>query len=80
VHGDIHAADAILGGKVVGAVIASERVEIQATAAVQGDIHTKSIVVFEGGIINGTVRMGDMAAGRLPNAAPGPNVRLASDA
>jgi cytoskeletal protein CcmA (bactofilin family) len=80
VHGDIHAGDAVLGGKVVGAVIASERVEIQGTASVEGDIHTKSIVVFEGGSINGSVRMGESAGTqRLPNAAPSPNVRLAAD-
>jgi cytoskeletal protein CcmA (bactofilin family) len=80
VHGDIHAGDAVLGGKVVGAVIATERVEIQGTASVEGDIHTKSIVVFEGGSINGSVRMGENAATpRLPNTAPSPNVRLAAD-
>ena len=27
----------------------------------QGDIHTKTIVVLEGGVINGTVRMGEDA-------------------
>lgn len=59
VHGDIYAVDAVLGGTVVGTVVASERVEIQGTSTVEGDIHTKSIVVFEGGTINGTVRMGD---------------------
>lgn len=80
VLGDIHAGDAVLGGKVVGAVIASERVEIQGTASVEGDIQTKSIIVFEGGSINGTVRMGEAAlAAKTPNAPPGPNVRLAAD-
>lgn len=79
VHGDIYAGDAILGGKVVGAVIASERVEIQGTASVEGDIQTKSIVVFEGGSINGTVRMGEAAAAKNPNVPQAPNVRLAAD-
>lgn len=59
IHGDIYAADAVLGGTVVGTVVASDRVEIQGTSTVEGDIHTKSIVVFEGGIINGAVRMGE---------------------
>ena len=61
VHGDIYSADAVLGGRVVGTVIASERVEIQGTSGIEGDIHTKSIVVHEGAMINGTVRMGDAA-------------------
>ena len=59
IHGDIYATDAVLGGCVVGTVVVAERVEIQGTSSVQGDIHTKSIVVFEGGTINGTVRMGN---------------------
>lgn len=62
IHGDIYAVDAVLGGTVIGTVVASERVEIQGTAAVEGDIHTKSIVVFEGGTINGAVRMGEQPA------------------
>ena len=69
VHGDIYAADVVIGGRVVGTVIASERVEIQGTSGIEGDIHTKSIVVHEGAMINGTVRMGDaagLASARLP--------------
>lgn len=78
IHGDIHANDAVLGGKVVGAVIASERVEIQGTASVEGDIQTRSIVVFEGGSINGAVRMGD-AGSRAAAPASGSVVRLHAD-
>lgn len=74
--GDIHAADAVLGGKVVGSVVATERVELQATASVEGDVNTRSIVVFEGGQINGTVRMGEAAA----RAQGTPAIRLAADA
>lgn len=80
VHGDIYAGDAILGGKVVGTVVATERVEIQGTASVEGDIQTKSIVVFEGGSINGTVRMGEAAVAAKNASLPqSPNVRLAAD-
>ena len=59
IHGDIRVQEAIIGGTVVGNITADERVEIQGTSSVQGDVHTKSIVVLEGGVINGTVRMGD---------------------
>ncbi len=68
IHGDIHAVDAILGGVVVGTVIASERVEVQSTSSVEGDINTKSMVVFEGGMINGTVRMGEQPKPPRPPA------------
>ena len=66
VHGDIRAHEVVIGGTVVGTIVAEERVEIQGTSRVQGDIHTKSIVVLEGGVINGTVRMGETA---LPDTA-----------
>ncbi len=62
VHGDIRAHEVVIGGTVIGTIVADERVEIQGTSSVQGDIHTKSIVVLEGGVINGTVRMGEQAA------------------
>jgi cytoskeletal protein CcmA (bactofilin family) len=78
IHGDVRAEDAVLGGKVVGAVMATERVEIQGTASVEGDIHTKSIVVFEGASINGAVRMGE-ASGHLASGLPAPPVRLHAD-
>jgi cytoskeletal protein CcmA (bactofilin family) len=61
VHGDIRAHEVVIGGTVVGTIVAEERVEIQGTSTVKGDIHTKSIVVLEGGVINGTVRMGENA-------------------
>lgn len=61
VHGDIRAHEVVIGGTVVGTIVADERVEIQGTSSVQGDIHTKTIVVLEGGMINGTVRMGESA-------------------
>jgi cytoskeletal protein CcmA (bactofilin family) len=69
--GDVHAGDAVIGGKVVGSVISSERVELQATATVEGDIHTRSIVVFEGGQINGNVRVGESAGPRSVVPASG---------
>ena len=79
IHGDVHTADAVIGGKVVGSLNATDRVEIQGTASVEGDIYTKSIVVFEGGCINGTVRVGEGAVESIA-AAPPPAVRLAADA
>ena len=60
IQGDVHAEEAILAGKVVGTVTAVERVEVQSTSRIDGDIHTRSIVVLEGGIINGNVRMDDV--------------------
>lgn len=57
IHGDVYAEEVVLAGTVVGAIVAAQRAEIQGTCNLQGDIQTKSIVVLEGGVINGTVRM-----------------------
>ena len=71
VHGDIETREAVIGGAVEGTITASERVEIQATASVQGDIVARTIVVAEGGKINGAVRMEDGKPGTRP-AMPAP--------
>jgi cytoskeletal protein CcmA (bactofilin family) len=55
--GDIHAREVVIGGTINGTVHASERVELQATAIVTGDIVTQSVLVQEGGVVNGRVLM-----------------------
>jgi cytoskeletal protein CcmA (bactofilin family) len=62
VEGDIHTAEAVIGGRVQGGVMATERIEVQGGAAVHGDVGTKSLVVQEGGEINGLVKMTGLAA------------------
>lgn len=57
IHGNLHAGEVVIGGLVDGAIVANERLELQASAVVNGDIETKSIVVLEGARINGAVRM-----------------------
>ena len=57
VKGDINAKEVVLGGRVDGNVRGTERVEVQGTSTINGDIHTRSIAVAEGGKINGAVRM-----------------------
>ncbi len=59
VRGNIAAEEIVLGGAVDGSVAAGNRLELQATATVTGDINTRSIVIIEGAKINGQVRMGD---------------------
>jgi cytoskeletal protein CcmA (bactofilin family) len=55
--GDVHAREVIVGGTLTGNVFASERVELQATAIVTGDVTTVSVLVQEGGVVNGRVIM-----------------------
>ncbi|HEX4600429.1 MAG TPA: polymer-forming cytoskeletal protein [Gemmatimonadales bacterium] len=61
VEGDVISREAIIGGEVRGSIRADERVEIQSTCVVHGDIAAKRLLVQEGGEINGVVRMGEGA-------------------
>ena len=61
VEGDVISREAIIGGEVRGSIRADERVEIQSTSVVHGDIAAKRLLVQEGGEINGVIRMGEGA-------------------
>src|SRR5881409_2116398 len=61
VEGDVVSREAIVGGEVRGGIYAEERVELQATSVVHGDISTRKLFVQEGGEINGVLRMGEDA-------------------
>lgn len=58
VEGDIVSREAIIGGEVRGGIQATERVELQGTSVVHGNIATRRLFVQEGGEINGILRMG----------------------
>ncbi|MHB1313679.1 MAG: bactofilin family protein [Gemmatimonadaceae bacterium] len=61
IHGNVRAGEVVIGGVVDGAITADERLELQGTAVVNGDIDTKSILVLEGARINGGVRMNEIS-------------------
>jgi cytoskeletal protein CcmA (bactofilin family) len=52
VDGDVHTREAVLDGEVMGSIIAEERVEIQASAVIRGDIVTPRLMVHEGAVLN----------------------------
>jgi cytoskeletal protein CcmA (bactofilin family) len=57
VEGDLHSKEAVIGGEVRGTIHATDRVELQATAVVEGDINTPRIAILEGARVTGEVRM-----------------------
>ena len=57
IEGDLHTQEAVIAGQVSGAIHASERVELQATAMLAGDILTPRISIVEGGRVTGEVKM-----------------------
>jgi cytoskeletal protein CcmA (bactofilin family) len=64
VRGNVVGGEVVIGGSVEGSVAAAERLELQSTASVKGDIDTRSIVVIEGARINGLVRMSETIPAR----------------
>jgi cytoskeletal protein CcmA (bactofilin family) len=73
---EVHAKTVVVVGKVTGNVIASERIEIQATGLVNGDVSAPRLIVQEGAVVNGGIEMGAKAkasqAAATQNAAPAP--------
>lgn len=66
VEGDIFTREAVVGGEVRGAIFADERVEMQASSKIHGDVTTPQIIIQEGGEINGNVRMANPEALKQP--------------
>ena len=55
VVGSVEAREVIVGGELVGTLTVSGRVEVQASATVQGDIHAAAVMLQEGGTVHGHV-------------------------
>jgi len=62
-EGDLHTKEAVVGGDVIGSIHATERVELQPTASVTGNITSPRIAVLEGGKVSGEVRIEDQPDG-----------------
>jgi cytoskeletal protein CcmA (bactofilin family) len=71
VKADLSAKSVVVIGKVAGNVTGVERVQIEGTGSVQGDVRTPRLVVQEGAILNGSVEMGPtkVAAAHTPTLA-----------
>ena len=59
IKADIHAKSAVVVGHVSGNVSATERIEVQASGIVDGDVHAPRLVVEEGAVLNGAVEMSE---------------------
>jgi cytoskeletal protein CcmA (bactofilin family) len=57
VKAEIHAKGIVIVGHVVGNVFGLERIEIQATGRVEGDVTSPKLSVSEGAQINGAIKM-----------------------
>ncbi len=66
---EVHAKTVVVIGKVNGNVIATERIEIQATGLVNGDVSAPKLIVQEGAVVNGSIEMGNKAKASQAAAA-----------
>jgi len=76
VCGNVAASEVVVGGSVHGNIDAAERVELQPTAIVTGDIDANAILIHEGGTVRGRL----CVRSREPHpslASPAPETGLA---
>jgi|HubBroStandDraft_5_1064220.scaffolds.fasta_scaffold397839_2 cytoskeletal protein CcmA (bactofilin family) len=59
VRGNLTGRSILIGGKVKGNITATQRLEIQATAEVEGDISAPVLIIEEGAEFEGSCRMED---------------------
>lgn len=69
VTGDISGPNITIAGKVEGRITASGRLVIGAVGAVQGDISVRSLLIEEGGTLEGQCKMGAGGKAKSPGAA-----------
>ena len=68
VQGDVFTQDAVIGGRVMGTIVAESRLELQATCVIDGEIRARRIKLDEGGRVNGNVQTGDVKIPATPRA------------
>jgi cytoskeletal protein CcmA (bactofilin family) len=57
VRGNVAAKSALIAGTVVGDVTASERIQVQETGSVQGDVRAPRLNVLDGAVLHGKVEV-----------------------
>ncbi len=63
VRAEINVKNAIIGGKVIGNVTATNKIELQSGSHIEGDITTHRLVIDEGVFFEGSCKMGELRAG-----------------
>jgi cytoskeletal protein CcmA (bactofilin family) len=72
VRAEISAKSVVVIGRVAGNVKGSERIEIQATGIVEGDVAAPRLVVSEGAVVNGSIQMTKQAGAAAAAGSPAP--------
>ncbi len=61
VDGHVITQDAVISGRVTGTVTAESRLEVQATARIDGEVNARRMQLEEGAELNGRLSMGEQA-------------------
>ena len=69
INAEVHAKSVVVIGRVTGDVRGTERVEIQATGVIEGDVSAPKLVVAEGAVLNGAIKMGTKATAPVAAAS-----------
>ena len=72
VHGGVVADEAVIHGRVLGGVLARNRLILEETAEVEGDVHARRLALKEGGQVNGNISMGERADLESSGKEPAP--------
>ncbi len=68
VEGSIYTHDALIAGRVLGAVYAESHLELQATSQISGEIQARRIHVEDGAALQGQVAVGEGGVKSAPGA------------
>ncbi len=71
--GNIYTQDAAIAGRVVGAVYAESRLELQATSQISGEIQARRMHVEDGAALQGQVAVGEGSVKSAPTPGPAPS-------
>jgi len=70
IKAEVQAKSVVVIGRVSGNVRGTERVEIQATGIVEGDVIAPRLIVAEGAVVNGSIQMTSKPGAALSTTTP----------
>ena len=75
IEGNLYTQDAVIAGRVVGAVYAESYLELQATSEISGEIQAGRMRVEDGAALQGQVTVGEVAV--VKSTSKGGRIRIA---
>ena len=73
VSGSIYAPDAVIAGRVLGAVYAEAHLELQATSRISGEIQARRMHVEDGAELQGQIALGESSVKTSPKPGQAPS-------